>query len=130
VPQDFNFLPGSLEAAKQELAFLATPGTSWPIEAAPLEAAEKSMGGKFLLVSCGEYGEDHPLVGDPAYALFQVVFCSCQAAQGFSPYTLKIGKAVSFTLSKDRPQDLLYPLGYIIAYEVDGEGWPTGACVT
>jgi hypothetical protein len=94
-----------------------------------LEAAEKSLGGKFLLVSCGEYAEDHPLVGKPAYALFQVVFCSCQAAQDFSPCTLKTGKAVSFTLSKDRPQDLLYPVGYIIAYEVDGDGWPTGWCV-
>lgn len=65
VPRDFGFFPTSLEAAKQELASLAAPGTSWPPEAAPfqLEAAEKSLGGKFLLVSCGEYAEDHPLVG-------------------------------------------------------------------
>jgi hypothetical protein len=90
-----------------------------------LQAAEQSLGGIFLLVSCGQYGKEHPLAGQPAYALFQLVFCSCQAAKEDTPYRVN-KKPVVFEHSKDSPQDLSHPMVYIIAYEVDGKGWPTG----
>ena len=122
---DFEFLSTSLEAATQELASLATPGASWPPQAAPLEAAEQSLGGKFFLVSCGQYAEGHALPGQPAYALFQLVFCSCQATKDDTPYRVN-KKPVFFEHSKDSPQDLSNPMVYIIAHELDGNGWPTG----
>lgn len=116
VPDNFEFLNISLPAAQQELALIAAPGTTWPPQADPIVAAAESLGGHFLVVSCGEYAAGHPLAGQTAYALFQLVFVAVgnSIQPGSQVYPWK-GQLVSFLHSKDSPQDLPLPMVYFIA---------------
>jgi hypothetical protein len=115
-----------LTDALQQAKFFALPGSSCPSEVlAKLQAMDKEVGGRFYIISCGEYAEKHPQAGNPARALLQMLLVSIEAdPTGASVYTLR-GTPTQIQVG-DKPQDMENPMLYLIAYQLGEDGWPNG----
>ena len=76
--------PGTLSYALTQVELLAAPGSSWPPEQqAAFTKAADLVGGFWVLTQCGEWGEGHPLVGQPARVLTQLVLLTkCRRVSG------------------------------------------------
>jgi hypothetical protein len=119
-------VPSSLTDALQQAKFFAPPGSSCPSEAfAKLQAMNVNVGGRFYLISCGEYEEKHPQAGKPARALLQMVLVSIEAdPTGASVYKLR-GTPTQIQVAV-KPQDMGNPMLYFIVYQLGEDGWPNG----
>lgn len=119
-------VPTTLTDALQQAARFATPGSSCPPDAlAKLKEMDDSLGGRFYLLSCGQYDESHPMAGRPAHALLQMLLVSIEADPTLaSVYTLR-GTPTMIQVG-DEPQDMENPMLYLIAYQLGEDGWPNG----
>ena len=121
---------GSLADALKQAAFFAAPGSSYCTDTlAKLQQMEAAAGGRFYVISCGKYAEQHPHAGKPARALLQVVLVSMRPdPTGVSPY--KVKKRPQEISIVQQPQDMSNPIFYFMVYEMGQNGWPTGAACT
>lgn len=123
----YGEIPTSFAAARDELARLAAPGSTWPAEArATVEAMADTLGGMFFVVLCGNFDETHPRAGQPALALFQFVFLAAVAPTEGQQSPYSIAGSPVFLQPIRAFDETQYPMAHIIAYELDDNGWPTG----
>jgi hypothetical protein len=119
-----------LSDALTQAVLFAAPGSSCTPDAlAKLQQMEAAAGGRFYIISCGKYGEQHSHTGKPARALLQVVLVSMRPdPTGASPYKVKMRpQEISIV---QQPQEMPNPMFYFIAYELGQDGWPTGTTGT
>lgn len=81
------------------------------------------------MITCGHFVESHERAGQPAHALFQLVFVAVTEDKSWeSPYRVGHDPVVVHVLKQ--PEDMPMPMVHFIAYELDSNGWPTGWCTT
>ena len=123
--------PGTLSYALTQVELLAAPGSSWPPEQqAAFTKAADLVGGFWVLTQCGEWGEGHPLVGQPARVLTQLVFSllaelSPEAVQEAKQSRQRVPPWI--TVLKG-PLALVPPGEAQVVTQLvyDAQGWPTG----
>lgn len=72
----------SFPYACQQLASVATPGTLWPeASRTALQQVNEQFGGRWLLVECQTFRQEHPLAGERARALLHVTLWAQEQQQ-------------------------------------------------
>jgi hypothetical protein len=115
---------GSVADAFKQAEVFAAPGSSCsPDSLSMLQQMEAAAGGRFYIISCGKYAEQHPHAGKPARAHLQVVLVSMRPdPTGASP--CKVKKRPQEVSIVQQPQDMSNPMLYFMVYELGQDGWP------